>query len=537
MAVKAPTRRPAPVNDIASVPVRSHHLLLYAVVFVGGMSSIGTEIAAARLVAPYFGNSTFIWATLIGLTLTYLSIGYYLGGKLADRFPSQTLLYMLTAVAAFAIGVIPFLSRPLLNASLDAFASLAVGAFYGTLIAIVFLFFVPITLLGCVSPMAIRLRISAVGQAGGTAGSLYALSTIGSILGSFLPVLVLIPYLGTYETFYAFALVLGGVSLLALFLVGTRMPALAAGALLTLVVLVIGFWNPGNLRRAEAGELLYEGESEYNYIQVVRNGEEIGLVLNEGHAIHSIYNPNELLTEGPWDYFMMGPYFNRDQRPADVDSLLLIGLAGGTTARQFTNVYGPIPIDGVEIDPRIVEVGRAYFDMNQPNLNVYVEDGRYFLKRTRNTYDVIGVDAYRQPYIPFQLTTREFFQEGYDRLNDDGVMVLNAGRYKTDYRLVHAIATTMKAVFPNVYLIDVGRFSNTMIVATKQPTDLANYRANIAQLPDGPLRTIGDVSLRVGNVREWNNEVPYLVFSDNRAPVELVIDQIIVGAARDETGR
>lgn len=529
----------AEVEATAAPARRRNTLMLYTIVFIGGVCSIGVEIAASRLVAPYFGNSTFIWATLIGLTLTYLSVGYYVGGRLADRYPSERLLYTLTAIAAVAIGLIPLMSRPLLNASLDAFADLAVGAFYGCLIAIVLLFLVPITLLGCVSPMVIRLRLDAIREAGGTAGSLYALSTIGSIIGSFLPVLVLIPYLGTYETFYSFAFVLGLTSLIGLLLVRARVPALVTAALLALALLVATLWTPGNLRRAEAGQLLYEGESEYNYIQVIKNGDEVGLVLNEGHAIHSIYNPNRLLTEGPWDYFMMGPYFNRDQRPEDVDSLLLIGLAGGTTARQFTNVYGPIPIDGVEIDPRIVEVGRQYFDMNAPNLNVFVEDGRYYLKRTKRTYDVIGVDAYRQPYIPFQLTTREFFQEGYDRLDDDGVMVLNAGRYGADYRLVEAIATTMKAVFPNVYIIDVGRFSNSMIIATKRPSDIGNYRANIERLPaDSPLRTIGDLSLQTGNIREWTaTGGKYIVFSDNRAPVELVIDQIIVGAAQAETRR
>jgi spermidine synthase len=301
-----------------------------------------------------------------------------------------------------------------------------------------------------------------------------------------------------------------------------------------LAVALLGTRGP--LRRAEAGQLLYEGESEYNYIQVVRNGDEVGLVLNDGHAIHSIYNPNQLLTEGPWDYFMLGPFFNQNQTPQDVRSLCLIGLAGGTTARQFTAVYGPIPIDGVEIDPAIVEVGRRYFAMTEPNLDVIVQDGRYFLKTTDRRYDVIGVDAYRQPYIPFQLTTREFFQESYDHLTDRGVMVLNAGRYGDDYRLVNAIATTMKAVFPNVYIVDVARFSNSMVIATKQPSTLANYAANIARLPaDSPLRTIGDVSLSGGSPREW--EGGGLVFSDNRAPVELVIDQIIVGAAESERKR
>jgi spermidine synthase len=522
------------VGTAESMATKPRYGLLYLAVFVGGISSIGVEIAASRLVAPYFGNSTLIWATLIGLTLTYLSIGYVLGGKLADRYPSERLFYGIFAGAAFGVAIIPIVSRPILNASLNAFADLNVGAFYGSLLGVVFLFLIPITLLGCVSPLAIRLRLRGVAEAGGTAGSLYALSTMGSIAGSFLPVIVLIPYFGTKETFYIFAGSLAAVSLLGFLSLRARAQTLLSLLVIAAVLGLSVFGAQGNLRRAESGEMLYETESEYNYIQVVRNGDEIGLVMNEGHAIHSIYNPNQLLTEGPWDYFMLGPFFNKDQRPEDVDSLCLIGLAGGTTARQFTQVFGPIPIDGVEIDPEVVEVGRKYFEMNAPNLNVIVEDGRYFLKTTDHRYDVIGVDAYRQPYIPFQLTTREFFQEAYDHLNDDGVMVLNAGRYGTDYRLVHAIATTMGAVFPNVYLIDVGRFSNTMVVATKQPSDLANYAANIATLPQGsPLRQIGDLSLQTGNIRPWEGEG--LVFSDNRAPVELVIDRLIIDAARYET--
>lgn len=199
--------------------------LLYAIVFVSGIASVGTQIAASRLVAPYFGNSTDIWAVLIGLTLTYLSLGYYLGGRIADRYPRATLLYTLTVVAAIAIGGIPLIGPPLLDASLNTFAGLPRGAFYGALLAVFVIFLVPITLLGCVSPMAIRLRVQAIREAGKTAGAVYALSTVGAIVGSFLPVLVLIPYLGTAETFYTFALLLGGISLAALLLTrGATMP-------------------------------------------------------------------------------------------------------------------------------------------------------------------------------------------------------------------------------------------------------------------------------------------------------------------------
>jgi spermidine synthase len=509
--------------------------LLYLAVFVGGVSSIGIEITASRLIAPYFGSSTIIWATVIGLTLLYLSLGYYVGGKLADRFPSERFFYSTFVVAALGTAIIPLLSRPILNASLSAFNDLNVGAFYGALLGILVLFIVPITVLGTVSPLALRLRLRGVEEVGGTAGALYALSTVGSILGSFLPVIVLTPYLGTRWTFYTFAIALGIMGLIGLLRGRDRRGVGATVAVLILVLALALFGPNGTLRQAEAGQLLYEGESEYNYIQVVRNGDEVGLVLNDGHAIHSIYNPNQLLTGGPWDYFMMGPFFNQHQQPADVRSLALIGLAGGTTARQFTQVYGSsVQIDGVEIDPEIVKIGREYFNMTEPNLNVIVQDGRYFLRTTDKRYDVIGVDAYRQPYIPFQLTTKEFFQESYDHLNDQGVMVLNAGRFGTDYRLVNAVASTMRAVFPNVYLIDVGRFSNTMVIATKSPSQIGNYAANIARLPPGsPLRTIGDLSLSTGNVRAWTGND--MVFTDDHAPIEFVIDRLIVDAARKET--
>lgn len=511
------------------------YALLNLAVFVGGVSSIGIEITASRLIAPYFGNSTIIWATVIGLTLLYLSLGYYIGGKLADRFPSERFFYGTFVVSALGTAIIPPVSRPILNASLSAFNNLNVGAFYGALLGILVLFIVPITVLGCVSPLALRLRLRGVEEVGGTAGALYALSTVGSIVGSFLPVIVLTPYLGTRWTFYTFSIALGVMGLVGLLRQRDLRSAGTTIGVIVLVLLIAVLGTNGNLRRAEAGQLLYEGESEYNYIQVVRNGDEVGLVLNDGHAIHSIYNPHQLLTEGPWDYFMMGSFFNKDQQPADVRSLALIGLAGGTTARQYTQVYGSsVRIDGVEIDPEIVKIGRKYFDMNEPNLNVIVQDGRYFLRTTEKTYDVIGVDAYRQPYIPFQLTTREFFQESSDHLNDRGVMILNAGRFGTDYRLVNAIASTMRTVFPNVYLIDVGRFSNTMVIATKNPTRIGDYAANIARLPQAsPLRTIGDLSLRTGNVREWTGND--MVFTDDHAPIEFVIDRLIVDAARKET--
>jgi spermidine synthase len=507
--------------------------LLATIVFVGGIASIAVEISASRLIGPYFGSSTFIWANLIGLTLLYLTAGYFLGGRIADRWPSAELLFMLTAVAGATIAFIPTLARPILRVSVDAFDDVAVGAFYGSLVGTILLFALPITLLGCISPFAVRLRLDDVASAGNTAGSLYALSTVGSILGSFLPTFLLIPVFGTRATFLILAFALLVPSLLALLLVHDIRQAALAGALIVVVALVPVIDQGGLIRPPQNGTLIYEAETPYNYVQVIDRNGQTRLALNEGHATHSIYDPDQQLTGGPWDYFMVGPYFNADQRPEDVDSLLLIGLAAGTVAKQFTAAYGPIPIDGVEIDGEITEIGREYFDMNEPNLNVIVDDGRYYLERTGKTYDVIGVDAYRQPYIPFHLTTKEFFEEVDAHLSEAGVAVLNAGRTDTDFRLVDVMASTMRAVFPNVYIIDVGRFDNSMVIGTKQPTDIENFARNVANLPEGSLiRQVGDTSIETGNIREWNGQDR--VFTDDLAPVELVVDQIILRAATEE---
>lgn len=189
---------------------------LIGMVFIAGACSLAVELTASRLLAPDFGTSLFVWANLIGLILLYLTIGYYVGGRLADRYPRPAVLYTLTAVAAVWIAGIPALSQPVLAWSLADFGSLALGDFYGSLIAVLVLFSVPMILLGCVSPYAIRLRVEHTGKAGRTAGQLYAIATAGSIVGTFLPVLALMPDIGTKLTFFVFAITLLVMSLLGL---------------------------------------------------------------------------------------------------------------------------------------------------------------------------------------------------------------------------------------------------------------------------------------------------------------------------------
>jgi len=520
---------------------------LFLTVFVSGMTILGVELSASRLLDPFFGNSIIIWANLIGLVLLYLSLGYWVGGRWADVDPRGSTLFQIIAWGAFLVGVIPLVSAPILRLSVRGFANFDAGILIGSLLGVLILFSLPMTLLAMASPFAIRLAVSNVEESGKVAGSIYAFSTMGSIFGTFLPVLVLIPNIGTRRTFLTFAVVLLVVAIIGLFQYSWQKGLLYSGLLLLLLAMAF-FGTAGPIKANE--NAIYESESRYNYIQVAKEGEDILLYLNEGQGIHSVYNPNLTLVGGIWDYFLIAPYFNPDPYTQnEVGSLLLIGAAAGTTSKQFTTVYGPIPIEGVEIDPGISEAGRRFFAMNEPNLRTINQDGRYFLANADKTYDVIAVDAYRPPYIPFQLTTEEFFREIYDHLNEDGVMAINAGRTHTDYSLVLALASGMKAVFPNVYVIDAPDFGsdlgNSLIVAVKQPTSLESFFANAALMDNEILQ---EITIRAFNARIWEvtcqPDAPFLPgvgelpptlplacpapFTDDKAPVEQVIHGLVL---------
>ena len=349
-------------------------IFLTGAVLIGGICSLGIELTASRVLQPFFGSSQLIWANVIGFTLIYLTIGYRLGGRLADRRPDQRLLGLILLLAGLATAPIPLIARPILTWSATAFTTYSIGVFFGSFFGVLLLFAAPIILLGMVSPFAIRLALRDMATAGSMAGSLYALSTVSSIIGTFLPVLVLIPALGTSLTFFVFALVLVAQGALGM---RRRVALLAVPAVVVLAALQLGLRG---IREPFCGgcESLDEQESTYNYIQVVRynagpeGSERIGLVLNEGQAIHSIYNarygqtrnPADLLTNGPWDFFNIAPYVYPNRSMEQVDGLLMIGSAAGTVPKQFLAIYGQdARIDGVEIDPAIVSIGRKYFAM------------------------------------------------------------------------------------------------------------------------------------------------------------------------------
>lgn len=501
---------------------------LYFAVFVAGMTSLEIELSASRLLGSVFGTSNLVWASIIGLILIYLTLGYFIGGRWADRSPDEKTMYNILSWAAFTSGLVPLVAHPVLLWAANAFDALQVGILFGSFAGVLILFSVPVTLLGTISPFAIRLAISDPQQAGQISGRIYAISTLGSFIGTFLPVLVMIPLIGTTRTFLVFSGFLLVVALVGLGMAaGWRRVLLLAWMPLVLaaLALLIAF-RP---IKSSAGQI-YETESAYNYIQVLEvNGFRL-LRLNEGQGVHSMWHPTQLAFNGPWEQFLTAPFFNASPfGPERVKSMAIVGLAAGTIARQATAVFGPIPIDGYEIDPKIIEVGRKYFDMNEPNLNAIAQDGRWGLEHSNRRYTIIGVDAYRPPYIPWHLTTREFFQVVHDHLATDGAMVINVGRAPQDRSLIDDLVGTIRTVFPSVYVMDIPDTFNSVVIATVQPTQVKDLYQNYLYLRSRsdihPL-LMDSITRLIVNLQPTPDS--QVVFTDDHAPIEWITNSMVL---------
>ena len=290
-------------------------------------------------------------------------MGYFLGGHWADRSPHPKTLYWILAWAAFTLGVVPYVAGPVLRLAANAFDNLQIGIIAGAFVSVMILFTIPVTLMGMVSPFAIRLSMEDAGHAGNTAGTIYGISTIGSFIGTFLPTLVLIPTIGTTRTFLVFSLTLLLVALVGLGLSAGRRTVLP-GLLMPIALVSLAFFGGGGGIKKSNGQI-FETESAYNYIQVLDFNGTRYLRLNDGQGIHSEYNPQTLEYGGPWQQFLVAPFFYADRQPADITRMAIVGLAAGTTARQAAAVFPNVTIDGFEIDPKIVQVGRELF-RNEP---------------------------------------------------------------------------------------------------------------------------------------------------------------------------
>jgi spermidine synthase len=288
---------------------------------------------------------------------------------------------------------------------------------------------------------------------------------------------------------------------------------LAIAALLAVPPSAIGADVPGD------GRVIFSSETQYQYARVIQlpSGER-WLELNEGVAIHSLYRPRSYLTGGYWDDFLVLPFMGRSAPPSRV---AILGDAAGTVARAYGHYFPSARVDAVEIDGELTTIGRRYFGLRGPNLHLYTADARPWLESSKARYDAIFLDAYRQPYIPFYLLTREFFEQIRDHLAPGGIVIVNVGHIPDSDALEKVVSATLHAAFGAV-VRDVVSGSNSLVVASEQPLSFAR----LATVP-APLRPLaGKVVARMGPALRGG-----AVYTDDRAPVEWLTDLSIIGYA------
>ncbi|MBI4280984.1 fused MFS/spermidine synthase [Candidatus Uhrbacteria bacterium] len=491
-------------------------MFIYSLIaFFSGLAVMGIELTASRLIAPYFGTSLFVWTNVIAVILAALSLGYYLGGRLSERLPDLALLLRLILFAGIIVAIIPWFIRPvasLVSFDAAAFGSTSLVIALGSFLLTVLLFFIPLMLLGMTTPFLVKLASLKRSGVGDITGRLFAVSTVGSLVGTFLPALIFIPWFGSRASLLIFAGLLMIMGLAGFKKRGVLM-------LLPLLVLPLGMIN-GQIKTDQG--LLAEAETPYQYVRVYEKDGRRYLVYNEGGGVQSVWRP-ETVWSG-WKYYdtaALLPALREGQR------VLIVGLAGGTISRAMQALYGDdsdFKMDGLEIDPEVIELASRYFDLEQPNLSVINVDGRVFLEREKGNYEVIFVDAYaNQLYIPFQLSTQEFFTAAKHRLSEAGILAMNINAANERSPLLATMENTVAAVFPFVYRLRMDQSWNYLLVASQTPIDFEVLRTRRLPIPE-----FEDLAQKIPDeVRIVSFDARERIFTDNWAPVEHLTDAML----------
>jgi len=427
-----------------------HHIrprspwLLYAVVFVCGADLMGLEIVGSRMLAPYFGNSIFVWGSLISVVLAALSLGYWLGGIIADRKPRLPVLALLIAIPGLIIALLPFV-YPGLNRGI---AGSDMGARLGPLVSCLLLFLVPSVFLGTISPFAVRLQAKAVASVGSTAGGLYAVSTAGSIAGTLLTAFYLIAALGVANIVHGLGLTLLVVSA-AIFLGGRR--AVHAVLALLCAVSLVGLMVWQSMTQAAESGLILEKDSFYNHIRLAEDG-------TQRYMDFENLRQSAMLLTDPWELRLRYTRFLSLALTLvpEPKRVLILGLGGGSFPKRLYKDLPNVVVDVADIDPEVIAIAKRYFQVPEDaRLHLYAMDGRRFVQETKEKYDLVFLDAYNSDTIPFHLTTREFYQEIKAHLSPGGVVVSNIigalrGPQSAFFR---AMYRTLSEVFPTTYVV------------------------------------------------------------------------------------
>ena len=492
-------------------PLLGNKNFLYATEFFSGMSIMAVELGAARLLAPYFSSSQIVWTIIIGTIMIALALGNVWGGRRADLDANPAKLYRRLIIAALWIGAIPVLGKYLILAlagvlivALDT--NLLIWAAFLSCMAI---FVLPLFLLGTVTPSLVKYATDNLEHNGRIVGNLNAFNTVGSIIGTFLPTFVTIPAVGTAVTFFIFSGVLLLIGVIYFVSIGARKIFCAAAVVIFIACGVVGssnsfaFWEKN---------LLYEGESIYNYLQVKETPDKIIFSTNVLFGVQSLKVKGGGLTGMYYDYALAAPLLT------DGKKILILGMGTGTFAEQCRKYFPSAQIVGVEIDEKIIALAKKYFALPE-DVDVVTYDGRAFLQADEKTYDVILVDAFQDISPPFQMSSVEFFSLVKNHLAPDGVLVVNMNMRASGAGNINEYLTdTIGKNFSAVRTVDARSVTNRILFAAADEKILDGLHARAENLSDENLSR-----LMIHIADTWTT--PALgenILTDDRAPVELL---------------
>ncbi|MBQ7500215.1 MAG: fused MFS/spermidine synthase [Clostridia bacterium] len=502
-----------------------HKWYLYMTEFFAGMSVMAVELGASRLIAPYFSSSQIVWTIIIGTIMIAMALGNIYGGRKADKDPDPAKLYGRILIAAVWIAAIPFAGKfVILGVSALLVVTVSTNLLiWAALLTCLIVFVFPLFLLGTVTPSLAKYTVGSLDDSGKTVGALGAFNTVGSIIGTFVPTFVSIPAFGTAVTFLIFAGILLALALLYFIFEkkGSVKPIIAVILFIACCIAAptvgFAFWENG---------LAYEGESVYNYLQVKDGEKETILSTNVLFGVQSIYIKNGGLTGMYYDYALAAPLMSAHGGKTDI---LILGMGTGTYAKQCAEYFPDMDptIEGVEIDGKIIDLSRKYFDLPD-DISVVEYDGRAYLDTVDKKYDVIMVDAYKDITIPFQMSSREFFASVSDHLKDGGVMVVNMNMSTERPDGISTwLSDTVADVFSEVYTVDVRYSTNRVLFASDSKDMIERFEDSVPEIKN--TRLAGMMDRVLGGLEEYRPGD--LILTDDKAPVELLgmsaIDDII----------
>ena len=492
---------------------------LYLTEFFAGMSVMAVELGASRLLAPYFSSSQIVWTIIIGTIMIAMALGNYFGGKWADKSPDPDKLFKRIIIAAIWIALIPFVGK-LVIIGVSALLIVTINTnflIWAAFLSCMIVFVFPLFLLGTVTPSLVKYTTDSLNDNGKTVGILGAFNTIGSIIGTFAPTFITIPTVGTAVTFLIFSGILLLLGIIYFISCKRKRIIVVASSLIFVCCCVISqllnfaFWN---------NDIVYEGESVYNYLLVTEDEEEVCLSTNVLFGKQSVYMKNETLTGMYYDIALAAPLMSSGEN--NNYKILVLGNGTGTYANQCKKYFPESEILGVEIDEKITNLSYDHFELGE-DIEVVTYDGRAYLNgilRQKNTekYDVIMVDAYQDITIPFHMSSVEFFELVRECLKPDGVMVVNMNMYseKKD-SISFALSDTISEVFDQVYTIPVSGSTNKELFASDNPQMLEIFQSNIEQTSDPIFRNL--MNNIFSGLKQYEGQGD--VLTDDMAPVEL----------------